>query len=82
MVRSTKDEKKAAGVEGDYKAKLVDKQTDKKRWRLLDERGRQTWHYLHTEAEVKQWPQSTADKWFLGLPTVPNPCKICLEALG
>lgn len=44
--------------------------TDRSRWRLLDERGRQTWHYLRTDQEVKEWPQSTADKWFLGLDTV------------
>lgn len=44
--------------------------TDRTRWRLLDERGRQTWHYLRTDDEVEEWPQSTADKWFLGLDTV------------
>ncbi|KAF2403058.1 oxidosqualene:lanosterol cyclase-like protein [Trichodelitschia bisporula] len=43
--------------------------TDYSRWRLLDERGRQTWHYLRTDDEVKKWPQSVADKYFLGLPT-------------
>lgn len=47
--------------------------TDRTRWRLLDERGRQTWHYLRTDEEVKAWPQSTADKWFLGLDTVRCP---------
>lgn len=44
--------------------------TDYSRWRLLDERGRQTWHYLETDKEVEGWPQSTADKYFLGLSTV------------
>lgn len=44
--------------------------TDYSRWRLLDEKGRQTWHYLEDDEEVKKWPQSTADKYFLGLPTV------------
>lgn len=44
--------------------------TDYSRWRLLDESGRQTWHYLKTDDEVKNWPQSAADKHHLGLPTV------------
>lgn len=47
-----------------------DLKTDYSRWRLRDERGVQTWHYLQTDEEVKEWPQSTADKWFLDLPTV------------
>ncbi|KAI4173443.1 MAG: hypothetical protein LQ343_002976 [Gyalolechia ehrenbergii] len=46
-----------------------ERRTDLRRWRLLDERGRQTWHYLGADAEVGSWPQSTADKYFLGLPT-------------
>jgi hypothetical protein len=46
------------------------KRTDYSRWRLLDERGRQTWHYLEDEEDIEDWPQSTADKYFLGLPTV------------
>ena len=48
----------------------VDEQTDYSRWRLLDDRGRQTWHYLKTDKETEEWPQSTADKYHLGLPTV------------
>jgi hypothetical protein len=36
----------------------------------LDVKGRQTWHYLENDKDAEQWPQSTADKWFLGLPTV------------
>jgi lanosterol synthase len=50
--------------------KAGDQKTDYSRWRLLDDRGRQTWHYLKSDEEVKKWPQSTADKWFLGLDTV------------
>lgn len=49
---------------------VEDQRTNLRKWRLLDERGRQTWHYLQSEEEVKSWPQSTADKYFLGLPTV------------
>lgn len=48
----------------------VDQKTDYRRWRLLNEDGRQTWHYLKTDEEMKQWPQSVAEKYFLGLPTV------------
>jgi lanosterol synthase len=48
----------------------LSERTDYTRWRLLDERGRQTWHYLEDEEDAKEWPQSTADKYFLNLPTV------------
>lgn len=44
--------------------------TDYARWRLLDDRGRQTWHYLESDEENEKWPQSIADKYFLGLPLV------------
>lgn len=44
--------------------------TDIQRWRLLDEAGRQTWYYLETDEKVKAWPQSTADRYHLGLPLV------------
>jgi lanosterol synthase len=47
-----------------------DEKTDYTRWRLKDDRGCQTWHYLTSDEEVKAWPQSTADKYFLGLNTV------------
>jgi lanosterol synthase len=50
--------------------KPSDARTDYARWRLLDDRGRQTWHYLKTDKELKEWPQSIADKYHLGLPTV------------
>jgi hypothetical protein len=44
--------------------------TDYSRWRLLAESGRQTWHYLAEDAAVRKWPQSIADRYHLGLPTV------------
>ena len=44
--------------------------TDLARWRLLDEHGRQTWHYLETEHQAHNWPQTTADRYHLGLPFV------------
>lgn len=50
--------------------KAADVRTDLTRWRLKNDRGRQTWHYLETEEELKAWPLSTADKYFLGLDTV------------
>ncbi|KAG9806098.1 oxidosqualene-lanosterol cyclase, partial [Aureobasidium melanogenum] len=45
-----------------------DQKTDATRWRLRDVGGEQTWHYL-SEEQAKEWPQTTADKYFLGLPT-------------
>lgn len=52
------------------KPEAADPRTDPSRWRLLDEQGRQTWHYLRSDEEIKEWPQSIADRYFLGLPTV------------
>lgn len=49
---------------------ITDPQTDPSRWRLRDVRGRQTWHYLSSDEELKAWPMSAADKWYLGLDTV------------
>lgn len=43
--------------------------TDYTRWRMLDEDGKHTWHYLDDEA-VAKWPQTPADKYYLGLPLV------------
>lgn len=52
-----------------------DSKTDYSRWRLLDDRGRQTWHYLESDEEAAKWSQSVADKYFLGLPTVLLSCR-------
>ncbi|KAF2496750.1 oxidosqualene:lanosterol cyclase-like protein [Lophium mytilinum] len=46
-----------------------EQKTDYSRWRLKDDDGCQTWHYLETDEELKAWPQSTADKYHLGLET-------------
>lgn len=51
-------------------AKSITSKTDYRRWRLKDDRGRQTWHYLTSDEEIKQWPQTIADKYHLGLDTV------------
>lgn len=56
-----------------------DTKTDYTRWRLLDEAGRQTWHYLRTDEEVKNWPQTIADKWHLGMETVCAATRACLK---
>ncbi|KAI5786471.1 terpenoid cyclases/protein prenyltransferase alpha-alpha toroid [Peziza echinospora] len=52
-------------------------QTDYTRWRMKSDHGRQTWHYLKTDEELKAWPQSISDKYFLGmdtgLPELPTP---------
>ena len=53
-----------------HHVELLDQKTDYSRWRLLDEQGRHTWHYLTTDEQVKAWPQTIADKFHLGLPTV------------
>ncbi|KKA26637.1 hypothetical protein TD95_002643 [Thielaviopsis punctulata] len=42
--------------------------TDVTRWRMKDDEGTHTWHYLADEATAKEWPQSDADKWYLGIP--------------
>lgn len=44
--------------------------TDHSRWRLKNERGCQTWHYLESDEDAKKWPQTLADKYFLGLDLV------------
>ena len=48
----------------------ADQTTDHSRWRLRNDRGTQTWHYLRTDKEVEEWPQTIADKYFLGQPLV------------
>ena len=58
----------------------VSTRTDYSRWRLRDIKGRQTWHYLETDEAMKDWPQSTVDKYFLGLPTVR--CSTCVCKLN
>ena len=59
-----------------------DEATDLRRWRLLDERGRQTWHYLEREEHLARWPQSTADKYFLDLPLVRQSSSALLKILS
>lgn len=44
--------------------------TDLENWRLKVDEGRQTWHYLTTDEERKAWPQTTWDRYSLGLRIV------------
>lgn len=64
-------------VDVDRKRPRIARTTDRSRWRLLDESGRLTWHYLEDDKAAKEWPQSIADKWYLGLdtglPDLPKP---------
>ena len=53
-------------------AVMVDEATDPERWRLKDNNGRQTWHYLETAEEAANWPQTLADRHHLGLPLVSS----------
>ena len=56
-----------------------DAKTDLYRWRLKSDGGRQTWHYLASDEEVKQWPITTADKYYMGLETASTPLRIDSE---
>lgn len=50
-----------------YDAEL---KTDHSRWRMKNVDGRQTWHYLQSDEQVKAWPMTAADKYYLGQDTV------------
>ncbi|KAJ3333114.1 Lanosterol synthase (Oxidosqualene--lanosterol cyclase) [Blyttiomyces sp. JEL0837] len=49
--------------------------TDPRKWRLVAEDGRQTWHYLETDEQEREWPQTDYDKYWQGIlkdgPTYP-----------
>jgi len=49
---------------------VVDLKTDHTRWRMKNVDGRQTWHYLESDDELKAWPMTSADKYYLGMDTV------------
>lgn len=51
----------------DYDAEL---KTDHSRWRMKNVDGRQTWHYLQSDEQLKAWPMTAADKYYLGQNTV------------
>lgn len=47
--------------------------TDHSRWRLKVKDGRQTWHYLRTDAELAAWPQTNVERYWLGMPLTDIP---------
>lgn len=67
--------KRTVGTNGevaghDSKRQKIVEPVDKTRWRLKADGGRHTWHYLEDDQSAKDWPQSHAEKWYLGLPFV------------
>ncbi|KAI9744266.1 MAG: Lanosterol synthase (Oxidosqualene--lanosterol cyclase) [Claussenomyces sp. TS43310] len=67
-------EKKRSAVDADdderaMKRTKLPTRTDYTRWRIRADRGRHTWHYLQDDEASRAWPQTIADKYFLGLPT-------------
>lgn len=78
VVRRRGDDKQANGLSNastngtlkptqDYDAEL---KTDHSRWRMKNVDGRQTWHYLESDEQLKAWPMTAADKYYLGQDTV------------
>ncbi|KAK0636065.1 terpenoid cyclases/protein prenyltransferase alpha-alpha toroid [Bombardia bombarda] len=62
----------------------IEDRTDFSRWRMRDDESRQTWQYLEDDEAAKEWPQTYADKYFLGLPlNLPDlePAKQPLDAV-
>jgi lanosterol synthase len=56
----------------EHKRPRIQEKTDKTRWRCKDESGRLTWHYLEDDDAVEAWPQSYADKYYLGFDLVSH----------
>ncbi|KAJ0424939.1 terpenoid cyclases/protein prenyltransferase alpha-alpha toroid [Aspergillus carlsbadensis] len=57
---------------------------DRSRWRLKNENGRHTWHYLEDDNAARRWPQTLADKYYLGFPlNLPHlpPARTPLDAV-
>ncbi|KAG6306959.1 hypothetical protein E4U45_005988 [Claviceps purpurea] len=66
---SVKPRKRATDAELGFPQKpTIEAKTDPTRWRLKDDDSRHSWLYLESEKEAKDWPQSYAEKYFLGLP--------------
>lgn len=74
MVRDTRTGIKRfsdSASEHDFpKPPQLEDKTDYTRWRCRDDDGCLTWHYLADDEAAKEWPQSYADKYYLGLPLV------------
>ncbi|KAF2702824.1 terpene synthase [Pleomassaria siparia CBS 279.74] len=79
--RDASEKSEARGAGPTSAAKTT--RTDYARWRLKNDRGVQTWHYLETDEENEAWPQTPADKWYLGMDlglAHPPPAKTPLQA--
>jgi hypothetical protein len=44
--------------------------TDLSRWRLVNDKGRHSWHYLAPYQDPEKWPMTIPEKWYLGLEMV------------
>ncbi len=64
----------------DAKRPRLDERTDYTRWRMRDDESRHTWHYLEDDEAMKEWPQTFADKYYLGLPLVRHPATLLLPS--
>jgi len=60
-----------AGATFNNNTTTVHTPTDRTRWRLRVDDGRQTWHYL-SEEEHKANPQTDIEKYWLGLKLVTS----------
>ena len=70
-VGSAKSRKRSSDTElGFPKKPKIEAKTDPTRWRMKDDDSRHTWHYLTTKKAAQEWPQSYAEKYYLGLPLV------------
>ena len=80
-VRRRGEAKQANGsANGSIKHEDVnDLKTDHTRWRMKNVDGRQTWHYLELDEELKAWPMTSADKYYLGMDTVGCNIQILLH---
>lgn len=72
---ATKKRSSVDSDDHDAKRPRLQESTDKARWRLRSEGGRHTWHYLEDDEAAKEWPQSYADKYYLGMPLVNHPAE-------
>lgn len=79
----TSARKRTSDSERDTKKPEIEGKTDYARWRLKDDDSRHTWHYLVDDDEVKKWPQSTAEKYYMNLPLVrPDPSLYLMRLLA
>jgi lanosterol synthase len=76
---SAKSRKRAPDTDlGFPKKAKIEAKTDPTRWRMKDDDSRHTWHYLTTKKAAQEWPQSYAEKYYLGLHLVKSFSPTCL----